>query len=118
MHETARQHREQWSINIIALHWATAACVVILVDTGWQLRALMGDLGPYTATLRLHASLGILLLAVTMVRAFARLVARQPFAPTISRLRRLSAGVVQVALYFTLLTLIVTGVLAAAPRPS
>ena len=117
MNETTSQRRERWGASIVVLHWATVACVIALLGTGWQLRALMGDLGPYTAALRLHASLGILLLAVTMVRVIARLVARRPSAPTNGRLRRVSAGLVQAALYVTLLAIIATGIVAAAPRP-
>ena len=115
MNETTSQ--ERWGASVVVLHWATVACVIALLETGWQLRALMGDLGPYTMSLRVHASLGILLLAVTMVRVVARLVARQPSAPTHGRLRRVSAGLVQAALYVTLLALVATGIVAAAPRP-
>jgi len=117
MNETTHRRRERWGASIVVLHWVTAACVIAVLETGWQLRALMGDLGPYTMSLRVHASLGVLLLAVTLVRVVARLVARRPSAQTGGRLRRVSAGSVQAALYLTLLALVATGIVAAAPRP-
>ena len=107
----------RWGAGIIVLHWGTALCVVALVETGWELRPLMGDLGPYTAVLRLHASLGFVVLAATIVRVFARLLARPPFVPTEGRLRRVCAALVQAALYVTLIGLVATGIVAATPRP-
>jgi cytochrome b561 len=90
---------------------------VILVDTGWQVRALMGDLAPRTAMLGLHASLGILVLALLAARVLARLLTQRPAAPPNGRLWRVSAAVVQVALYLTLFAIVATGIVAAAPRP-
>ena len=117
MHDaTRRRRRERWGIGVIALHWGTAACVVVLVDTGWLLVTHAAHLGQRTPVLQLHASLGILLLAATVIRVVTRLLVTRPAVPE-SRLRRIGAQAVQFALYATLLALILTGIAAAAPRP-
>lgn len=77
----------------------------------------MGELAARSAMMQWHASLGILVLAITMIRVAARLGTRRPTASVRGRLHRVSAGMVQVALYVTLLSLIATGVVTAAPRP-
>jgi cytochrome b561 len=116
MHEIT-PHQERWGVSIIALHWVTAACVVILLITGWQLGIHAAHIGQRTALLQWHASISIVLLLVTIVRLLVRLAVKRPLTFAESRLRRLSAGAIQVALYLTLLALIVTGIVAATPRP-
>jgi cytochrome b561 len=117
MHESTPRRKERWGVSIILLHWATVACVVVLLITGWQLGAHAAHIGQRTALLQWHASIGITLLLISIVRLFVRLFVKRPVASAESRLRRLCVGAIQMALYLTLLALIVTGIVAAAPRP-
>jgi cytochrome b561 len=117
MDEMTPWRKERWDVSIIVLHWATVACVVVLLITGWQLGAHAANIGECIALLQWHASVGITLLLVTMVRLLARPFVKRPVAFSESRLRRLCVGANQAALYLTLLALIVAGIVAAAPRP-
>ncbi len=117
MVETTPWCKERWDVSIIVLHWVTVACVVVLLITGWQLGAHAAHIGQRTALLQWHASVGITLLLITIVRLLVRLFVMRPVASSESRLRRLCVGANQIALYLTLLALIVAGIAAAAPRP-
>ena len=108
---------DRWNSAIIVLHWATVACIIYLVGWGWQLGAHAAHIGQRTTLLQWHASLGVALIVVLFVRLFVRLVSRRPLAPGENWLHRRSAFVVQAGLYFTMMALVLTGIVAAAPRP-
>ncbi|ARP98051.1 cytochrome b [Pseudorhodoplanes sinuspersici] len=117
MLKASRPNQERWSTEIIVLHWLTAVCVIVLVVVGWELGAHAAHIGQRTMLLQWHASLGVALLAVLLVRILVRLVSKRPLSFGESQLRHRSALAVQVALYLAMIALVFTGVVAAAPRP-
>lgn len=117
MHKATPRCQDRWGAGVMALHWGTVACVVILLGSGWLLNSHAAHIGQRTAVLEQHASLGILLLAATIVRIFARLAVRRPPGSGDGRFLRASSRLVQAVLYITLLALIATGIVVAAPRP-
>lgn len=108
---------ERWHAAVVALHWITVAGVVVLVATGWNLRGPMIAAAARAPTLQLHASVGAAVLALTIVRLAVRLLVASPAAHAGGRLRRVAATAVQAVLYAVLVGLVVTGIVAAAPRP-
>ena len=110
-------HPPRWNAAIVALHWATLAAVVVLVVTGWNLRGPMVAAAARAPVMQLHASIGVAVLALVIVRLTVRLVVTSPATHAGGRLRSAAATAAQVALYGVLVGLVVTGIVAAAPRP-
>lgn len=107
----------RWNVAIVALHWATLAAVVVLVATGWNLRGPMVAAAARAPVMQWHASIGVAVLALVVVRLTVRLVVTSPASHAGGRVRRAAATAAQVALYGVLVGLVVTGIVAAAPRP-
>lgn len=106
----------RWNAGSIAIHWATAVCVIALVWTGWQMNSHGISIAYRTSVLQWHASLGTLVFLVTIIRIALRLFTKRP-PFHIGQLRRISSVAIQSSLYLVLLSLIATGFLAASPRP-
>jgi cytochrome b561 len=95
------------------LHWTIAALVIV--------QLVMGKAGfidaehSRTAAFMWHSSLGIIVLALALVRILWILVKRPPaFPATLSRLGRISARAVHVSLYALLIALPMSGWWAAS----
>lgn len=90
------------------LHWAVAAGLIVQLALGWGSEAIDGDAG--MRLLRIHFQLGMVLLALMLLRLACRLVRRMPPADAGEpRWRRLAARSVHVALYLLLFLLPVSG---------
>jgi cytochrome b561 len=90
------------------LHWAVAAGVAVQLALGWGSEAITGDAG--MRLLRIHFQLGMVLLALMLLRLGCRIVRRMPAADAGEpRWRRRLAGGVHLALYLVLFLLPVSG---------
>ena len=113
----------RWGALTIALHWLSAALVIVLLALGWFM--VHGDIAASTKfdLYQLHKSLGFLSLALLLLRFGARLTERSP--PTPPQMReweRRLAGLAHGALYALLLAAGLSGWLrvssAIIPIPS
>lgn len=99
---------ERYPTCLRRLHWAVAAGVAVQLALGWGSEAIDGDAG--MRLLRIHFQLGMVLLALMLLRLACRLVRRMPAADAGEpRWRRLAARSVHVALYLLLFLLPVSG---------
>ena len=71
----------RWSRSTIALHWLSAALILVLLGLGWFM--VHGDIKASTKfdLYQLHKSLGFLSLALLLLRLGARLARPSPAAP-------------------------------------
>lgn len=83
------------------LHWLSAVLVFTMLLVGF---VMVNSLGDYATLVRFHKTLGVLVLAIVVVRIANRLTHRAPTLPaTVGRLERLAVAVSEVALYALLL---------------
>ncbi|MCS7268418.1 MAG: cytochrome b [Geminicoccaceae bacterium] len=115
-----RSDRERWGLGIRLFHWVTA----LLVLGQWLLGRYMVGLGPEALTEKFvlyqrHKSLGLVILALTLLRLVWRLLepARPAHPPTMPLWQRRAAAVNHALLYLLLLAMPITGFLAAAASP-
>jgi len=98
-----------------AFHWVSLIAVGSAIFTGWTMEELLK--GPEKLQMvYLHASLGVLILALTVVRLLWRTA-----APRVNPLERpwwlfVAAKVIQVALYVLLVAIPVSGLLIMAAK--
>lgn len=106
----ASRSPQRWGASTIALHWLSAALVLVLLGLGWFM--VHGDLQAATKfdLFQLHKSLGFLSLALLLLRLGARFAEPSPPAPPRMRVweRRL-AGLTHATLYALLLTAALSG---------
>jgi cytochrome b561/polyisoprenoid-binding protein YceI len=109
-HDQQSDPREpiRYSNVAIALHWLLAGAFAFQIGLGWR---MSGAPGPQTfAAYQLHKSIGITILALTIVRLGWRLAYPAPaFPTTMSRAERILAHGVHAAFYVLLLGLPLTG---------
>jgi cytochrome b561 len=115
-----RSDRERWGLAIRLLHWTSAA----LVLGQWLLGRYMTSLGPEALAEKFvlyqrHKSLGLVILALTLVRLLWRLgePARPDHPPGMPPWQRRTAAASHALLYLLLLAMPITGFLAAAASP-
>jgi cytochrome b561 len=100
----------RWGASTIALHWLSAALVIVLLALGWFM--VHGDLGASTTfdLYQLHKSLGFLSLALLLLRFGARLAERSPLAPPLmAAWERRLAGLAHLSLYALMLGAALSG---------
>lgn len=114
---TDAQHA-RYSGVAMALHWIIALLFVFVIGLGWRMEARPG---PETfAVYQLHKSVGITILALSLLRLFWRWKKPPPALPAdLTSLERLGAHVVHVGLYALLLGLPLSGwlLVSSSPRP-
>jgi cytochrome b561 len=101
----------QYGSVAIAMHWATAALIVVLFVTGLQ-AAAQADGAAKVTLLRVHVPLGIGVLLLTILRIAWRLLADRgrPRSPALDPAwRRLSARAVHIGLYVAVVITAVSG---------
>ncbi|WP_158817607.1 cytochrome b [Methylocapsa sp. S129] len=106
---------QRWSAPTIALHWLSAALILVLLGLGWFM--VHADLGAATKfdLYQLHKSLGFLSLALLLLRLGARLVQSSPPAPpTMPHWERRLAGLTHATFYVLLLVAVLSGWLLAS----
>jgi cytochrome b561/polyisoprenoid-binding protein YceI len=113
MTDLARRRSGHYSTVAIVLHWLIAAAIVTQLVLAWR----MG--GPKTpesfALIQLHKSVGITILALSLVRLGWRLANPPPPLPaTLARWERILAQVTHVGLYVAMIGMPLTGWLAVS----
>ncbi|WP_136247658.1 cytochrome b [Halomonas borealis] len=99
-----------WGIISILLHWLSALAFVGLFVLGWWMTGLGYYDGWYNLAPWWHRSVGMLLLAVTLVRLVWRFMQPAPRLPG-SRLERVAAHLGHSGLYGLMLLVLVSGYL-------
>jgi cytochrome b561 len=111
----AKGSQGRWSIATIALHWLSAILILALLALGWFM--VHGDLKASTKfdLYQLHKSLGVLSLALLLLRLGARLARRSPPPPpAMPPWERGVAGLTHAAFYGLLLVAALSGWLLAS----
>ena len=94
----------------IAVHWLTALAIVIQFALGWTMISLRAPSALHFALHQWHKSIGITLLALSVLRLIWRLLHRPPSLPaTMPVWEKRMAKVNQAMLYFLLLALPISG---------
>lgn len=108
-----RPHR--YSRTAIALHWLVAALVVAELAWGpWMQTIPKQPVGPRVDAFNAHKSLGILILALVLVRLGWRLAHRPPPLPPMPRWRALGARASHAILYLALVAQPLVGFMGSA----
>ncbi len=99
------------------LHWLLAACFAFQLGLGWRMDA---PRGPQSfAVFQLHKSLGITILALTLIRLVWRLTHPAPPLPaTLKRHERVMAHAVHWAFYLMLIGMPVSGWMLVSSSPT
>jgi cytochrome b561 len=98
----------------IALHWVTAALVVAQIAWGWWMQEIPKQpVGPRVDAFNLHKSLGLTLLALTLVRLGWRLAHPPPPLPPLPAWQALTAKVTHFLLYALLIVQPLAGYLGS-----
>jgi cytochrome b561 len=111
----AKGSQRRWSMPTIALHWLSAILILALLALGWFM--VHGDLKASTKfdLYQLHKSLGVLSVALLLLRLGARLARRSPPPPpAMPRWERGVAGLTHAAFYGLLLVAALSGWLLAS----
>ena len=94
---------------LIALHWLTALCMIVLLVCA-ALHALgIGGKATRSELLNLHRMAGTIILLLTGLRIFARVLRRHTIPPVASDWKGVVASAVHGALYFGLVAIPVLG---------
>ena len=103
-----RNNATQWGWVSIALHWATVLAIIGLAIVGTQMDELPTSLFK-VKVYALHKSVGLTVLALTVLRLLWRLFAGAPALAPMPRWQRLAAHASHVALYALLLAMPLSG---------
>jgi cytochrome b561 len=96
------------------LHWTVAACVLVMIPVGFVMGSLPTGL-PQDTAYTIHRSLGVLVLALMLIRLAYRLVNGAPAPePTLTPLQRIVSHVVHLALYGLLIAQALIGWVATS----
>lgn len=105
-----RSTADRYGAVAVALHWASAAAILVLLPLGFLMQGAEGELrvGLYRA----HLALGLLVLALTLLRVFWRLALERgrPGALPGPALQARAAKVAHGLLYLALVLLSVSGI--------
>lgn len=116
-----RSTKKDWGAVAKLLHWAMAACILIMIVMGIMMKwYLAGDQVRQFQAYQLHKSFGFVLLLFAVARLLWRLSAKAiPAAPPAAKPHeRWLANAVHAALYVAMIGMPISGLLAtsAAPR--
>ncbi len=105
----------RYSAAMMTIHWLTAASIVVVVVLAWLFPE--GKAVDSSALLLVHRSIGLAILALTVVRLVLRGTQAVPAEPdTTSRLENLSARLVHLLLYVILIAMPVSGFMWTTSR--
>ena len=119
MAAAARGHQDGFAARYSAayqlLHWATALLMFAVVGIGVFCAYQAPGTEPRRSLLEIHKSIGLTILALTLLRLLCRaLIKAPPFPNGMSAVQRLGAGLAHASLYALLLYMPVTGYLQSA----
>jgi len=102
---------ERYGRMAIALHWTTAALIIGLMISGFRAASTI-DIAEKASLLRIHAPVGMAVLALTLARiAWWRLADVKPLEPAgMSRLQAIGAKAVHGLLYAVILGMVGSGI--------
>jgi cytochrome b561 len=106
-----------WPLSLRLVHWASAALVLAALALGVYMVQLVHDLATRFGLTQAHKSIGVSVLALTIVRLCLRLVARAPKPAPAAPLILLAAKSAHIALYALLLAMPLSGWLMATTTP-
>lgn len=105
----------RYTRTAIALHWLLALLVIAQIAWGWWMQGIAKmPVGPRVDAFNLHKSMGMLILALMLVRIAWRAGHPPPPLPRMPRWQHLSARVSHVLLYVALVAQPVIGYLGSA----
>ncbi len=104
---------DRWSTKSVALHWSSAAIIVMLGAAGFVMSDLPPESGLRLLLSRLHTVLGVTLMALTVARLVVRRRGEPPAPLPLAPLHRRGAGIVQGLLYATIFALGASGLVTA-----
>jgi cytochrome b561 len=105
---------ERYTTTSIALHWLIAVAVVIQFAWGWVMQEIPKQPpGLRADAFNLHKSIGLALLALTLVRLAWRIAHRPPDLPAIPAWQRRAAHANHALLYGLLIVLPLSGYLGS-----
>ncbi|WP_346837470.1 cytochrome b [Microbulbifer sp. SAOS-129_SWC] len=108
----ARNSNNEYGWVAIGLHWLMAPAIIGLFFLGWWMRSLTYYDAWYREGPALHKSIGLLLLALLLVRLLWKLLNRSPAAePGTPRWQALAARLTHGGLYLLLLVIMTSGYL-------
>ena len=106
--------RLHWHFGIRLLHWLTVAALAAQIAIAFG--PMRGPGMTMMNWLPLHMSIGVTILAITVLRLCWRGFTQAPVRPT-SRFVRLATAFFQMVLYVTILAVVITGWLGYRPMP-
>ncbi|MCG8563353.1 MAG: YceI family protein [Hyphomicrobiales bacterium] len=107
---TAAKPAESYGAGARLLHWASAALVLVMLGLGVAMVRWVTDLATKVSLYQLHKSLGMTVLAVTLVRLAWRWThARPPYPASMAPWETRAAGANHMALYVLLIALPLSG---------
>jgi len=108
-------HQPRWTSVHKLLHWIVAVAVILQLALGFELGDLADEDPERTEVLRLHATTGVTILALMLVRLGWRLTHAVPAPPaTLGPALSRGARAIHLAFYVSLIVLPVSGLLLVA----
>ncbi len=105
----------RYTRTAIALHWLLALLVIAQIAWGWWMQGIAKlPVGPRVDAFNLHKSMGMLILALMLVRIAWRAGHPPPPLPPMARWQRIAANVSHALLYAALVAQPVIGYLGSA----
>jgi cytochrome b561 len=105
----------EYGITAKVLHWAIAAILVGQLALGWLMPSVRRGMEPGTS-MHLHISIGIVVLALIVVRLLWRLWHRVPPAAELPRWQAVASAAVHALLYLLVLVTTLSGWFYASAR--
>jgi cytochrome b561 len=106
-----------WPLSLRLAHWASAMLVVAALGLGTYMVQLVHDPAERFELTQTHKSIGVAVLALTVVRLCLRILAKTPKPEPAAPLVLLAAKVMHVFLYGLLLVMPLSGWLMATTTP-
>ena len=105
---------DRYSIPAITLHWLVAALVLAQYPWGWWMQTIAKQpVGPRVDAYNLHKSVGLVILALMLIRLVWRLTHEPPPLPPMPRWQARLARVTHLTLYGALIVMPLAGYLGS-----
>lgn len=105
----------RYTATAATLHWIVAALVLFMIVLGWSMQAIPKvPVGPRVNAFNLHKSVGLIILALMVLRTAWRATHPAPSLPPMPRWQARTAHVVHFLIYLCLFIQPLTGYLGSA----